>query len=258
MHDISGRSFQSAELSDNYVHRPPYAPQIYACIAEHAASTKRLLDLGCGEGKLARPLARLFDNVVAVDPSEKMLALGQSLENGDAPNIDWIAANAEDAPLSGHFDMVTFASSIHWMDCDRLFPKLKPHLNPQTLLAFVEGDQAFEPPWEAEWRAFLAKWVPMVTAWSLDSAEWLAWRDKHLRHVAIIDTFEFLSPPIRQSVGDFILCQYSRNTFSPLALGNRTTQFADELRELLAGYANADGMLEFRVKTHLTFARSKD
>jgi len=57
---------------------------------------------------------------------------------------------------------------------------------------------------------------------------------------------------------DFILCQHSRNTFSPLALGNRTAQFAAELRELLAGYANADGMLEFRVKTHLTFARLKD
>ncbi|MDX8354585.1 methyltransferase domain-containing protein [Cognatiyoonia sp. IB215182] len=258
MHDISGRSFQSAKLSDNYVHRPPYAPQIHACIAEHAPSAKRLLDLGCGEGKLARPLARMFDNVVAVDPSENMLALGRSLENGDAPNINWIAAKAEDAPLSGRFDLVTFASSIHWMDCDRLFPKLKPHLSAQSLFAFVEGDQAFEPPWEAEWRAFLAKWVPMVTGWSLDSAEWRAWRDKHLRHVAVTDTFEFLSPPVRQSVDDFILCQHSRNTFSPLALGNRTAQFADELRELLACYASADGMLEFRVKTHLTFARPKD
>jgi len=156
MHDMSGAAFQAAEVAELYVHRPQYPAQLYQSLAERGSSHKRLLDLGCGEGKIARPMARVFDEVIAVDPSANMIALGQTLENGQAENIRWIETTAEDAPLDGQFDLVTFAASIHWMSPEPLSAKLRRHLSPNSLIAFITGDLAFAPKWEADWQTFLA------------------------------------------------------------------------------------------------------
>lgn len=238
-----------------YIHRPPYAAQIYQAIVEHSPSIGRLLDLGCGEGKIARPLAKTFREVVAVDPSAPMIALGRSLENGRAANIDWIEASAEKATFAGRFDTVTFASSIHWMDPGTLFPKLKNHVGADHLLAIVSGDTAFEPPWEADWQQFLERWVPEVTGRELDSEEWRETRTKHLDFVDVLQVDEFVSEPFQQSVEGFILCQHSRNTFTIKALGSRLSDFRDELKALLQPHADHDRRLSFRIKSHLTLAR---
>ncbi|QPH52993.1 class I SAM-dependent methyltransferase [Pontivivens ytuae] len=254
MPDPAGASFKAADVVDLYTHRPPYAPKIYEYVVEHALSTGRLLDLGCGEGKVARPMARVFGHVTAVDPSANMIALGQSLENGAAENLEWIEATAEDAPLVGAFDAVTFASSIHWMDPARLFPKLADHLNASHVLAIIGGDEAFAPPWHDEWRRFLARWVPEITGLPLDSEEWRASRRKHLDYVDVVDSTEFVSDPFRQTVESFILCQHSRDTFALHKMGDRRVEFDRELEALLRPHADGDGELTFRVKTKLTLA----
>lgn len=255
MSDLSGTSFKAAEVSELYVHRPPYASDIYGCLAEHAPSTRRLLDLGCGEGRIARPLSTVFDQVVAVDPSANMIGLGKSLENGQAAKIDWIEAKAEDAIMDGKFDLVTFASSIHWMDPKLLVAKLRHHVSTDHLLAIVEGDGAFEPPWHADWQAFLSKWVPLVTGRPLGSEEWQTSRDRHQAHMDFVQSHEFVSAPFAQTVESFILCQHSRNTFTLSKLGIRVADFRRELAELLEAHANEDGYLSFRIKTRLTFAK---
>lgn len=256
MHDLSGDAFQATEVADHYVHRPPYPSQLYDCLIERALGTEGLLDLGCGEGKIARPLAKIFDRVVAVDPSASMIALGRSLEGGEAGNITWVEAKAEDAPLTGHFDLVTFASSIHWMAPEPLFAKLRPHLKPDHLLAFATGDLAHDPPWEAEWQTFLAKWVPIVTGQPLGSKAWRNSRDQHLAHVDVVENLEFISAPFCQTVDDYILCQHSRNTFALANLKGRVETFRRELREILAPHADDSGQLTFRVKTQLTLAKA--
>lgn len=81
-------------------------------------------------------MADVFEQVVAVDPSGNMLDLGRSLPNRGAGNISWVKADAEDAPLPEAVDVVTFASSIHWMDPGILLPRLARHLNDQNILGF--------------------------------------------------------------------------------------------------------------------------
>ena len=241
MSDLSGEAFKAAEVANRYVHRPPYAAQIYAALADNAPATARLLDLGAGEGKIARPMAHVFDHVVAVDPSAAMIALGRSLDNGQAPNITWIEARAEDAPLQGRFDMVTFASSIHWMAPGPLFARLRPHLPPHHTLAFIAGDEPFEPPWHDAWQAFLATWVPKITGRPLGGSAWRASRDRHLDHVQVIDTNSFVSAPFQHTVDGFIQCQLSRNTFALASLGAHAPAFHDQLRALLAPYQDDAG-----------------
>jgi len=250
----AGASFKAAEVVDLYLHRPPYASKTYDRILELSPSREGLLDLGCGEGKIARPMAKVFGHVVAVDPSANMIALGKSLENGQAGNLKWVQGAAEEAPLTGMFDVVTFASSIHWMDPERLFPRLRKLLRKRHILAVARGDEPFEPPWHADWREFLAKWVPEVTGRPLDSDAWWRSRTKYLECVDVVETSEFVSEPFSQPVESFILCQHSRDTFALSKLGARRAEFHRELDAVLRPHANAEGQLTFRVKTHLTIA----
>lgn len=245
----------TAEVADLYVHRPPYADGAYSYVLENAPSLGRLLDLGSGEGKLARPLAKSFDQVVAVDPSANMIGLGRTLHNGDATNIQWLCAKAEDADLRGAFDVVTFASSIHWMDPAVVLHKLQNHLASDHLIAIVVGDEPFEPAWASEFQTFLQKWVPEVTGRPFGSQEWQSSRTRHLDHLDIVQSCDFVSDPFEQTVHGFVQSQQSRNTFARSKLGARVGDFETELQGLLKEHTNNRGMLSYRVKTHVTLAR---
>ncbi len=74
-------------------------------------ATSRVLDLGCGTGQVAVPLAAYAGEVVAVDLEQEMLD-----ELDAPPNVRKVLALAEDVDASwGRFDLVTIANAFHWM-----------------------------------------------------------------------------------------------------------------------------------------------
>ncbi len=249
-----GTSFQSEEVVDLYLYRPPYPQQIYDLIISHSPSAGRILDLGCGHGKIARPMSQHFSSVTAVDPSANMLALGKSLEFGAASNLEWVESYAETAPLIGEYDTVVAALSIHWMNHDVLFRKLSKHLKTRHLFSVIEGDGAHKPPWEHDWQTFLSKWVPKITGKALYADKDRSFWETYLDHVDVNETYEVVSDPFHQSIEDFILCQHSRDTFTISKLGSDLESFDQELQELLSPFANANGDLEFQSFTKLTTA----
>lgn len=253
--DLSGASFMAAEVADLYIHRPPYAAEAFSFLLQNVPSRHRLLDLGCGEGKIARPMTRCFDQVVAVDPSANMIDLGMSLENGQAENLHWVCAKAEDAQLDGRFDVVTFGSSIHWMDPKSLFGRLKDHVLPGHVVAIFAGDEPYAPAWNTDFQNFLREWVPEVTGRPLGSKEWQSSREKHLGYLDVIQSADFVSDAFEQTVDSFVLCQHSRNTFALSKLGARVADFQSDLRNMLRDHADHRGMLSYRVKTQVTLAR---
>ncbi|MEL6572261.1 MAG: class I SAM-dependent methyltransferase [Pseudomonadota bacterium] len=252
-----GSTFQATDVVALYRHRPPYAPAALTYVEENAPVCNRLLDLGCGSGRIACHLAATFDEVTAVDPSTAMVAMGRTSSGGDAPNLTWVTSTAEDAPLVGSYDVVTFASSIHWMDPTRLFAKLRPHLQPHHMLAMIDGDMPFAPPWQADWETFLIKWVPVMSGQPYGSDYWHGLRSRHRPFVDLVDTVETLSDPISQSVPDFILSQHARETFAPERMGTHREAFDAELAELLHPHRGSDGLLSYRVKTTVTHATAR-
>lgn len=253
----AGASFEEADVVENYVFRPPYPQSLFLKLVEIAPGRACLLDIGCGPGKIARPLARHFDRVIAVDPSRNMLALGQSLPGGTASNIDWIEGFAEEFPIQGHrFDLIVAAASIHWMDHARLFPRLRAHAGAGHAFAVVSGDDAFEPPWHADWLGFLAKWVLVITGEPFDPPGKARYWDSYAGYLDIRGDEYFLSEPFEQSVADFIGCQHSRDTFAPSKLGSRLRDFDGELADVLRPHAS-EGRLTYRVRTRLVWGSIK-
>jgi 2-polyprenyl-6-hydroxyphenyl methylase/3-demethylubiquinone-9 3-methyltransferase len=66
---------------------------------------KRALDVGCGAGLLAEPLARLGAEVTAIDPAEELIGAAREHAAGQRLAIDYRVAAVED--IAGSFDLVT-------------------------------------------------------------------------------------------------------------------------------------------------------
>ena len=73
----------------------------------------RVVDLAAGSGKLTRPLARRFRDVVAIEPNEEMRAVLAQRSAG----IKVLAGTAERIPLpDGSADAIFVGDAFHWFD----------------------------------------------------------------------------------------------------------------------------------------------
>lgn len=119
----------------------------------------RLLDLGCGAGRLTLALAPRFAAVEAVDLEPAMVAAGRE-EAGrlGIGNVAWSVGRAEDfqAPAQA-FDLVTAGEAFHRLERERMAGLVLGWLKPGGALAtlgsagFVDGD--------APWRRRVAQVV---------------------------------------------------------------------------------------------------
>ncbi len=79
---------------------------------------ERLLDIGCGDGKVTAEIARLLPegSALGVDSSEAMVALAQSQYPADAhPNLRFQQADARSLPFRDEFDIVFSNATLHWV-----------------------------------------------------------------------------------------------------------------------------------------------
>lgn len=156
----TGAEFQDEDVVAAYVHRPDYPQSLCDRLLGLMPRAGRVLDLGCGPGKLARALAARVDEVLAVDPSPAMLRLARTLDAGAHRNIRWSEAFAEDLTLAdATLELAVAGASIHWMDPTRVFPKLARALAPGASVAIVEGDAPSSAPWRAAYLQVIVGWV---------------------------------------------------------------------------------------------------
>lgn len=258
MEQRRGSSFTETDVVANYRYRPPYPDAVFRKLLAIAPRTEHLLDIGCGPGKITRPLAASFTTVTAIDPSEHMIALGRSLPGGGAENIRWIEGFAEDFPADGRrFGLTVAAASIHWMDHGRLFPHLLANAAPGHVMVVVSGDDPFEPPWQSDWHLFLGKWVPELIGQPFDHDKRSEGMRSYQSYLDLHGSEHVVSEhPFEQSVEDFVSCQHSRDTFAPSKLGGRIAAFDAELSELLRAYSH-DDRLSFVVRTRIVWGEIK-
>jgi 2-polyprenyl-6-hydroxyphenyl methylase/3-demethylubiquinone-9 3-methyltransferase len=94
---------------------------------------KCALDVGCGAGLLAEPLARLGAKVTAVDAAPELIAVAKAHAEGQGLAIDYRAIGVE--KLDGKFDLVTSMEVIeHVADPQAFVNDLAARLAPEGLM----------------------------------------------------------------------------------------------------------------------------
>ncbi|WP_329253342.1 class I SAM-dependent methyltransferase [Actinoallomurus sp. NBC_01490] len=101
---------------DYWNHNVHYHPLVLRAVPEGCGAA---LDIGCGDGLLARRLARRSDAVVGVDVSAEMVRLARE-RNTDLGNVTFAEADLlrpDREPLGdGRFDFVSAVAVIHHVD----------------------------------------------------------------------------------------------------------------------------------------------
>src|SRR5438445_13430345 len=83
-------TFKQQAVAEAYQHRPPYPDEVFdRLVALITDEPRRVLDIGAGEGAIARPLASRVEHVDAIDCSQPMVDAGRRRPGGDHPNITW-------------------------------------------------------------------------------------------------------------------------------------------------------------------------
>ena len=94
---------------------------------------KRALDVGCGAGLLAEPLARLGAEVTAIDPAEELIEAAREHAAGQGLLIDYRATAVE--KVDGEFDLITAMEVIeHTADPQAFLHSLSQRLAANGLL----------------------------------------------------------------------------------------------------------------------------
>lgn len=98
----------------------------------------RVLDVGCGSGRLACKLAARADHVDGVDRSPVMIDRARGRCAG-ITNTRWLEGDLLDPelPVCGGYDAITAVSSLHHMPLDEALERLAGLLQPDGVLVVV-------------------------------------------------------------------------------------------------------------------------
>jgi len=97
--------------SASYVKNASFVAELGMPLVELLAAKagERILDLGCGDGRLSEKLAQMGCRVVAVDASADMIKAAK--QHG----LDARVVDGEDLPFENEFDAVFSNAALHWM-----------------------------------------------------------------------------------------------------------------------------------------------
>ena len=245
--DLSTDLFSgTAEAYARY--RPPYPGNLLDDLRHRAGVTGqgRLLDLACGPGRVALPLARYFRKAWAVDQEPEMIEVGRArAERQGLTNIRWMVGPAEDVEAPpGSFELITIGEAFHRLDQRVIAERAMEWLAPGGYLATLGGFSLLrgQEPWHDVLRAVVRRYEEQGSG-SQPPSERPPSRPRGAEHdrqvltaagLRHVGTFEFPHPHVWTL--DSILGNFrSTARLSRRALGDQAERFdADVRRALLA------------------------
>jgi trans-aconitate methyltransferase len=248
-------TFQYDAVAEAYRHRPPYPDEVFDRLEALIVDEPRnVLDIGAGEGALARPLAPRVERVDAIDMSRAMVDAGRQRPGGDRANLHWHVSSIETAELDGPYALVTAGASIHWMPWAETFARIVPHLTANAQLAVVEHG-----PVDPSWRDELLPVIKKHTR-NPDNDPTFNVVDA-IRERGLLDlTGTAKTAPVvqRKTVADYIEWLHSTSTLArDLMSAEEAAEFDSAVRKVLTPYAQ-DGVLELTIVAQLSWGRPRE
>lgn len=197
-----------------------------------------VLDLGCGPGSLAVPLAKAGLAVTAADPEPQMLEAAQAAaaQAGVRLNL-WRGGSYDLTPDMGPFDLVAIGRAFHWMDRMATLSMLDRIVTPKGAVALFHDAHPVLP--ENAWFKVLCK---VGDKFGRAQQSHVAERKAlgHRRYEPFLFRSAFteldgLSVTIRQAISEdeIVGRAFSQSTTSPAMLGAEADAFEAELRQSL-------------------------
>ena len=232
--------FRDEAVAEAYVHYPPYSVEVFDLLVSLLGDRPRVvLDVGCGTGELARPLAVFVDEVDAVDPSRAMIEIGRNREGGDLPNIRWIYQRAEEFSYEGgRYGLIVAGASIHWMDWDTVLPRMPTSLSDGGFLAIVSGHE-IAAPWVETLNGILPRYSVNRDFGRHSAVEELERR----RLFSTVRSRRTAPREHHMKVDDYVELLHARNGFSRQRMTQaQADEFDAAVRELVAHFAHEDAV----------------
>ncbi len=233
--------------------------------------TGQLLDVGCGPGVLELPLARLFDDVTALDPEPGMLRVGQRrCQRAGVANVRWVQGVAEDiAALNlGACRAITFGQSFHRVRrlevAEASYDLLAPGGSLVLISHHVDGrprpaDPGYPEVPHAAVRKLILDYLGDGTRHYLatwDEGQPARFEDtlSQTRFGGSRTTYAPGRPDLIRAVDTVVASYFSLSYAAPRWFGNRRTGFESDLRQLLLEYSPAGLFWEWPGDTELVIA----
>lgn len=236
--------FKERSVVAAYKHRPPISALVFDQLLHLMVDEPRVvLDVGCGTGAIARPLAPRVDRVDAVDFSPAMIEAGRQLPNGAHPHLRWIEGSVEHAPLAPPYALIVAAHSLHWMDWSVVMPRFRSLLSNHGVVAIVAQEQTRQP-WDS---ALLSDLIPRYST----NQDFVAYNlvDELTKRQLFRRQGEYATPPLpfQQSIADYVEAIHSRNGFSRERMTAANAQAFDHAVTQILTRAYPDGIVQIEV-----------
>lgn len=251
------RLFDSAV--DHYArYRTSYPPQEVDRLANLLGleRSSTAIDIGCGTGQLAIPLAHHAGQVIAIDPVPDMLAVGR--ENAEAAgraNISWVLGDSSelDTLVAPGAHVATFAASFHWTDRAEVARVLDTLLDDTgsivTINDGLEDDE--EPPWVHSMTALRDRYLGAEHTAATDP-----YTNAAISHREILANSPFAAIETlvwtwerRLTIDEAVGLQFTYSFSTPAMFGGRAPDFATEARgAILALHPNGYVTEPFRME----------
>jgi ubiquinone/menaquinone biosynthesis C-methylase UbiE len=227
--------------------RPPYAPGLADALRDALGldGRGRLLDVGCGPGKVALLVAHLFEEVVGLDPDRGMIAEGERLAAArGVTNARFVQERAESLPAGlGTFRVVTFAASFHWMDRPKVASAARGMLEAGGAAVQIDT-QAYRSPVEDSVDALRVRYLGPDKRAGQSIRNNSPSGEDDVFQAAGFRPMDVVTVPdgrvLERSVDDLIAQHLSSSSTAPHLFGDRVDEFVADVRGALLA-ANLSG-----------------